>query len=69
MKRYALLKLQPAGFASHNLVIAEHTAGSEALAIKHFQTIFTTKDGQTLDDNGYLKVGEVTFCIAEYFNS
>jgi hypothetical protein len=55
MKRYALLKLCNGG----NLVIDETVAATQSAAIHHFQSTFK--------DDGYLKVGEVTFTIAEFY--
>jgi hypothetical protein len=71
MKRYALLKLCNGG----NLVIDETVAATQSAAIHHFQSTFKVnnfdpqdpKKETTINDDGYLKVGEVTFTIAGFY--
>ena len=64
MKRFALLKLK----WNANVVICETGPCTKEQAISEFQSIFKTTNGETLDKDGYLKQGEITFTIAEYFS-
>jgi hypothetical protein len=63
MKRYALLYLYPCGWGSGNKVIAEYACFHSDEAVKHFQTCYPSLE---LDSNGYAKVGEMTYCIAQF---
>jgi len=64
MKKYALLKL----FQSGNLVLKETTQGDMEDAVAYFQHVFNIS-GQTLNDNGYLKIGEITYTVAECYSN
>jgi len=63
MKRFALLKLFPWGFLSGNQVINEITVNTETEAIQQFQVIHPELK---LNEKGYSKDGNVSYCIAEY---
>ena len=64
-KRYALLRLFPCGdFRSGNTVIAEtNQYMTKEQAIDLFQSAFANL---TLNSNGYAKIGEISYCIAEF---
>lgn len=62
MKRFALLWLE----YNANKVIFDTKAKDASTAIAQFNKSLT---GMKLDEHGYFKMGEVTFCIAEYFNA
>jgi len=63
MKRFAFLKLFPAGWGSGNKVLAECQTNTIKEAQEHFQPMFPHI---VLNCNGYAKVMETTYCIAEY---
>ena len=67
MKKYSLLELFPAGQwnQSGNKVWAEHTCPTIAEAIAHFKTLYPEVN---LDNDGYAKEGDQSFCVAEHFN-
>lgn len=71
MKKYALLVLRN----NANRVLAETTANSDAEAIAFFNSYVTvTYSGEgeerlNLDQNGYRKSGEITYCIAQYLRA
>ena len=64
-KRFALLRLFPCGdFRSGNTVIAEtdrYMTKKEALDL--FQSAFFDLN---LNSNGYAKIGDIRYCIAEF---
>lgn len=60
MKRFALLRL----LYNANTTVGEVIAGNRQDAVKHFQYMAPV----TLDADGYAKVGEVSFCVAECFD-
>ena len=60
MKRFALLRLEN----NANKVIFDTQAATMKNAIEQFNKSLTSIQ---LDANGYGKLGDVTFCIAEYF--
>jgi len=61
MKKYALLRLK----FNANFVIAEKFGHSKKDAIKFFQENFPLLK---LDDDCYSKIGDESWCIAEYFH-
>lgn len=66
MKKFALLKLFPTGnFASGNQVINEldYSICKEE-AVQYFRE---NHPELNLNDNGYAKHGDVSYCIAEYY--
>lgn len=66
MKKFAFLVLFPTGnFASGNQVLADHECITQTEARAHFQNEYPLLP---LDSNGYAKVGEKTYCIAEYYH-
>lgn len=60
MKRYALLRLEN----DTNKVVFDCHASDLASAVKTFQTQLPSV---TLDKYGYAKFGDVSFCVAEYW--
>lgn len=66
MKRYALLRLFPAGnFQSGNQVMAETQPMTRDEAVLYFQNQFPLIP---LNCDGYCKVGIESFCIAECYD-
>ena len=61
MKRFALLRLQHGA----NKVVFDCHAPDLAAAVKTFNRSFT---GGKLDADGYEKIGDVTYCVAEYWD-
>lgn len=61
MKRFALLRLMH----NANQVVFDTNAMTKADAIKTFNASLAS--GQILDADGYLKLGDITLCVAEYF--
>ena len=59
MKKFALLKLK----YNANQVVADHECIVIAEAIQYFKQLSQLP----LDEHGYYKNGETTFCVAEYF--
>jgi len=69
MKRFAFLQLFPTPHpdmynTSGNKVMDEHSCSSFQEAVIEFRRRFPHLN---LNDNGYSKVGNSSFCIAEYF--
>ena len=62
MKRFALLKLCAGG----NKVIFDCHAKDVAGAAAKFNE--SRGDVPPLDSEGYSKIGDITFCVAEFFN-
>lgn len=60
MKRFAFLRLEHGG----NKVIFDCNAPDLATAVKIIKEHVTNV---TLDDDGYGKLGNVSFCVAEYW--
>ena len=60
MKRFAFLFL----LNNSNMVMNEYYGITKADAVEHFQS---KHPELTLDEDGYCKVGQVTWCVAEYF--
>jgi len=66
MKKFLLLKLYPIGnWQSGNKVLEEHTCLYIKDAINYFRTIFPELE---LDDFGYARNGDESFCVSEEFN-
>ena len=66
MKKFSLLKLFPTGnFASGNLVMNEVSWETKKKAIEFLQRLYPELN---LDDNGYAKHGEITYCVAEHYS-
>lgn len=64
LKHYYLLKLFPCGnFSSGNQVLAEYDAESKYHAIEYFRK----NNSLALNDQGYVKYGEISYCIAERY--
>lgn len=61
MKRYALLSL----LHNANAVIGECVAPDLKTAVSQFQMMHPDLG---LDKDGYAKDGDVTYCVAEYWN-
>jgi hypothetical protein len=59
MKRYAFLRLEHGA----NKVIFDVNAVDDKDAIEQFNECIV---GSQLNEEGYAKLGDVTFCIAEY---
>lgn len=65
MKKYALLLLFPCGHYSGNKILSEYT-GTWKDALEFFQKTFPTIP---LNENGFHKIKEITYCIAEFYNN
>ena len=63
MNRFAFLKLFPCGRGSGNVIVNECRAASKPEAIK----IFQQSSPVSLDQEGYGKQGEFSYCVAEFF--
>ncbi len=63
MKRFALLRLHN----NANTVIFDCYADTVLEAVKQFNPCLTNMP--QLSDDGYCKVGDITFCVAEYHQS
>lgn len=71
MKRYGLVQCWPVGFGSNNRTIAETKERMTfAQAVEYFNSL--NNEGEknfALNSDGYNKVGSVTYCVAECYES
>jgi hypothetical protein len=67
MKKFSLEKCVP---GQGNRTINEYSGNSETEAIQYFNSCGNTiHEPVQLDVDGYQKIGEVTYCVAEEFDS